>query len=143
MGHDIYAWKRQYECDEVREAKFQEIVGDAQGDEWLKRYDRYQNEVQVSYFRRSTRYYSGPHGELLYKVLEAEDCSGGVSGYGVERRFGREQIGRALVQLRRMAQEDPVDDEDEPSVADELAFITDCADYIVNNGVPDVLIYFG
>ena len=69
-------------------------------------------ENEIAYLRRSA---FSDYKSVIYKALNCEDCSGGVSGNGTEREFTQEELLKAKEYLGN-----------KEALAPEKIFILDC-----------------
>lgn len=76
---------------------------------------------------------------ILYKVLNAEDCDGAVSGTGVEKVFTENQILEAVARCLTIRWDEINDGEHEKEKIEE--FLKGCMDTATEEG--EVTIFFG
>lgn len=67
-------------------------------------YQTTDKETEIAYLSRSA---FNPLNSKIYSALECEDCSGGVSGIGVEKEFNKYELLKALEYIGDNEELDP------------------------------------
>lgn len=83
-------------------------------------------ETEIAYLRRGA---FNPLNSKIYIALECEECSGGVSGIGVEKEFNKDELLKALECIGDNEELDP-----------ERDFLNDCLKSLDENN--NILISF-
>lgn len=114
VGHDIYGWKVN-DSDE-REKIYAKYCNErCDRDQWLAGYEKYREETQCAYLRRSA---FDDFNATIYRALDSMDCYAGCSGTGSERTYTVNQIDDALKRLGAMLETPPP--KREANMADQL-----------------------
>ncbi|WCF11567.1 hypothetical protein NDS46_29925 (plasmid) [Paenibacillus thiaminolyticus] len=92
--------------------------------------------IEVAYARYGM---SNPGARILYKVLNAEDYDGGVSGIGIEKKFNENQIVEAIAKCLTINWDEVSEGDYEKEKIE--GFLKDCLNTATEEG--EVKIFFG